>query len=381
MVPRVTITGAYSMTTDASSASARMDSGSFTIGGPMTIELNNTNRFSVMDVNGGAFTVNDTTTGIAVGGTIDGGAELLVRGTGTATVGKITFGELASATSAHTLAMSGTSKLYVGSGGMVAGGTPTPTITFGGSSTLAAIAPWSTTLAMTLAGTPTIQAADSTTAAQNITLGGALSGSPTSLTVTGAGTLTLSAVNTFTSPIIITGGNLAIGGAGQLNSGAYAGNITDNGTFAYGSTANQTLSGIISGTGPVTQNGVSVLALSGPTPTAAALSLAAESYNLRRKSASTGSAGNLGIVPAVPTPNNIVLNNAGDLMATTTVTLNANRGIGIGPTSGSGVYTGSIDSESRSDHRYSHRFRRHRQRWQHRPGQLGHQQPAPSYLS
>jgi autotransporter-associated beta strand protein len=80
----------------------------------------------------------------------------------------------------------------------------------------------------------------------------------------GSNTLTLTATNTYTGNTTIFGGTLAIGGAGQLGStGAYAGNISNAGTFNYNSTAAQTLSGVISGAGALTQSGAGALTLSG----------------------------------------------------------------------------------------------------------------------
>ena len=54
-----------------------------------------------------------------------------------------------------------------------------------------------------------------------------------------------------------------IGAAGRLGAGSYAQNITNNGAFIYSGTNAQTLSGIISGTGALTQNAASTLTLSG----------------------------------------------------------------------------------------------------------------------
>ena len=91
----------------------------------------------------------------------------------------------------------------------------------------------------------------------------------------GAGTNILTGTNTFTGIITIDAGSgpLSIGGAGQLGSGSYAGNIAlSGGTFSYDSSANQTLSGVISGVGSLVLNGPGTLRItnsgnsySGPT--------------------------------------------------------------------------------------------------------------------
>jgi autotransporter-associated beta strand protein len=63
--------------------------------------------------------------------------------------------------------------------------------------------------------------------------------------------------------IIINAGTVEIGGAGRLQNGSYAGAITNNGTFNYNSSADQTLSGVISGNGALVKSNASTLTLSG----------------------------------------------------------------------------------------------------------------------
>ncbi len=63
--------------------------------------------------------------------------------------------------------------------------------------------------------------------------------------------LTLTGVNTYSGGTRIGGGTLTIGGAGQLGSGTYAAVIDNAGQLLHNSSANQTLSGAIAGTGKV----------------------------------------------------------------------------------------------------------------------------------
>ena len=96
----------------------------------------------------------------------------------------------------------------------------------------------------------------------NQSLSGVVSGSGT-LMLNGPGTLTFSGTNTYSGVTTISGGALTIGGAGKLGGGTYSAAIFDNGVLNYNSSAAQTLSGNISGTGALNYLGTGTLTLSG----------------------------------------------------------------------------------------------------------------------
>ncbi|NCW74658.1 MAG: hypothetical protein EBW06_08775, partial [Gammaproteobacteria bacterium] len=97
---------------------------------------------------------------------------------------------------------------------------------------------------------------------ETATIGSVISGSG-GLTKAGAGTLVLTGTNTFTGNITISAGTLTIDGTGVLESGNYDGTIANSGTFIYSSTTDQTLAGVISGTGALTKQENSTLTLTG----------------------------------------------------------------------------------------------------------------------
>ena len=202
----------------------RVDSGSVTVSGAVVDGANGTTRWSGLQVNGGTFTCNDTTTGITIAqnnGSATTLSELYVAA-GTLTAGKISFGKSTDTVGGSGFFLVKGGNCYVGSGGIVRAttvGAYVETISLY-SGLLGATADWSSAQPIVLSGvvgTPfTIQAADSGGTAHNISLSGAISGAG-SITKTGGGTLTLSGANSYT-------GNTAIN-AGIVNAG-----VVDNGT-------------------------------------------------------------------------------------------------------------------------------------------------------
>ena len=93
---------------------------------------------------------------------------------------------------------------------------------------------------------------------------GTISG-PMALTMVGSNTIiTLSGNNSYTGGTTISGGTLAIGGAGVLGSGTnYMGNISNNAVLNFASGADNTLSGVISGSGSLVNSGTGILTLVG----------------------------------------------------------------------------------------------------------------------
>jgi autotransporter-associated beta strand protein len=245
---------------DASSNNVRMDSGSITVGGITTITNDAGSRFSVLDINGGVFTDNDTTgIGIQLGGNADTtlDAELLVRN-GVLNTPAITLGNTTD--NGGTLEfqdIGGTTN--IGAGGIVSTA-PSPTVItviIGSTNAttapvIAASASWSSSLAMTLANSSGGAAPTFQTLSGNISLSGTLSGAG-GLTAAGAGTLTLSGANSYTGITTINGGTLLADSATAL--GTASSIVFSGGTLEYSALDTTDYSAVIvNSPGPVTIN-------------------------------------------------------------------------------------------------------------------------------
>ncbi len=99
---------------------------------------------------------------------------------------------------------------------------------------------------------------DIANAANVFTLGNAVSGTG-SLSKLGPGTLLLTASNNAYGNTTISAGTLQVGGAGSLGTGP----VTDNAALVFNLSGNPTYSGLISGTGGLTQMGTGTLTLTG----------------------------------------------------------------------------------------------------------------------
>ena len=134
---------------------------------------------------------------------------------GTNIVGGISFGYATS--SAGNVYFTNGATMYVGSQGITYDGAVTLNAILSGGSLLGATADWTGSAPLQLdPGTATIQAADMSGTAHNITITGALSGSG-SLTKTGNGVLTLNNADTYTGNTLVSAGTLALGVSGSLN--------------------------------------------------------------------------------------------------------------------------------------------------------------------
>ena len=129
---------------------------------------------------------------------------------------------------------------------------------------------------------------------QNGTVSAVLAGN-NGINKTTSGSVALSGNNTFSGGMTLTGGTLEIASTGRLGGGAYAANITNNATLVYSGANNQALSGVISGSGALTQNSSSTLTLSGNNTYTGATTINAGTLTLAGTSGAAGS-GNVTIV-------------------------------------------------------------------------------------
>jgi len=208
---------------------------------------------------------------------------------------------------------------------------------------------------------------------KTLNLSGVVSSTSTTktLTVNGAGTTILGNANTYgpaansTGTTLSGGGTLQVGnstalstgdlsvtGSSTLQAGAASLSVANN--IAVGSSQTATvdnntygigLGGIISGSGALNIINAGITTLGGANTYSGGTVISGGVVSISADGTSVGSSGNPGVVPASATANNLVLS-GGDLVATANTTLHANRGVGIGATSGSTPGTGLLDAAS-----------------------------------
>jgi autotransporter-associated beta strand protein len=205
---------------------------------------------------------------------------------------------------------------------------------------------------------------------QSLNLSGVVANTSASktLTLNGAGTTILGNANTYgptsgSTGTTLSGGTLQLGnsaalstgdvnltGSGTLQAGAASLSVANNIAVGISQTAtvdNNTygigLGGVISGSGALNVINSGTTTLGGANTYTGGTTINAGVVSISADGASPSTAGNLGKVPTTATANNVILN-GGDLSASATLALHANRGIGIGATSGSTAATGLIDA-------------------------------------
>jgi len=130
-------------------------------------------------------------------------------------------------------------------------------------------------------------------------------GGATSLTKTGACTWVLTGANTYTGNTIIatSGGTLQIGNSGTT--GSIAGNIYDTSALVFARSNSYTFSGVIAGTGTVTQNGAGTLTLSGANSYSGVTTISAGTLSV---SSLANGGSNCNIGSAANSASNLVIN-------------------------------------------------------------------------
>lgn len=223
-----------------SSVVTRVDGGVLTVGGAISVGLNNGGRWSYVDVNGGDLVSTGTgaNAGLVLGGPWEGKAALLVRG-GTATVERIQFGR--DAINGQGLVNVSGGTLYVGSEGVVLGstGTYTSEVRLSGG-TLGAKAAWGTSLPVSITASSIVKAADASDTAHDITLSGSVTGGG-SLIKEGGGTLTLSGTYSYGGDTDVTAGTLSLGTGTLSDTGTV--NVSSGATLNLNFAGNDTVAG------------------------------------------------------------------------------------------------------------------------------------------
>ncbi|HVK18595.1 MAG TPA: autotransporter-associated beta strand repeat-containing protein [Fimbriiglobus sp.] len=173
---------------------------------------------------------------------------------------------------------------------------------------------------------------NTTNAAPGVFAGAITSATGGSLVKDGSGVLILTGDgNAYNGGTTITAGSLRIGN--NSTTGAITGAIVNNGNLEISRSNDVTFANDVSGTGTLTKSAGGVTTLSGTNTYGGATSILGGTLAI-------DSDARIGTVPGAATAGHLVLN-GGALRADGTFTLNTNRGIALGPTTGTG--TGTIN--------------------------------------
>ena len=192
----------------------------------------------------------------------------------------------------------------------------------------------------------------------DVTFTGVLGGTG-AITKLGAGSLTLTADNTATGPLSITSGTLVVGDGNAT--GAYAGDIGNQGTLVFDRADDTTYGGVLSGVGTVEKRGAGMLTLTGESVATGLFTIATGTVRVGAGSTTGSIAGDVanagtlvfdrsdatthaGVISgtgAVTKAGAGTLTLTGDNTATGTLTV-ATGTVGIGDGGSTGVYVGDI---------------------------------------
>ena len=181
------------------------------------------------------------------------------------------------------------------------------------------------TITNVISGTSSSQSLTLNGAGKTVLAGANTFGAVAGITLTGGGTLQVANNNALGAGALSASGSstlqagAAVALANNISLGAGTTTVDNNGT-------NLMLNGVISGNGSLAKISNHTLTLGGANTYSGGTAVNGGFVGISADGASAGSAGNLGVVPNSVSPANVTLNGGG-LLDTTTLALNANRGI------------------------------------------------------